>query len=90
MTTVRALDVVAGVGLGLVSTVGLVAVAYAIARPSLPATIERATVAELRAYRLQVDRSNPLAAILADAVGAEQLAALVGRIVRRVAEEKLP
>lgn len=87
---VRVRDVAAGVGLGLASTVGLVALVYAIARPSLPSTIERATVAELRAYRLQVDRNNPLAAILADALGAEQLAALVGRIVKRVAEEKLP
>lgn len=88
--SVRARDVAAGVGLGLVSTLGLVALAYVVVRPSLPSTIERATIAELRAYRLTVDRSNPLAAVLADALGAEQLAALVGRIVRRVVEEKLP
>lgn len=81
---------VVGVGVGLAATVGLVGLAYAVARPSLPSTIERATVAELRAYRLQVDRNNPLAAILADALGAEQLAAMIGRIVKRVADEKLP
>lgn len=81
---------VVGVGVGLAATVGLVGLAYVVARPSLPSTIERATVAELRAYRLTVDRSNPLAAILADALGAEQLAAMIGRIVKRVAEEKLP
>lgn len=88
--SVRAVDVAAGVALGFVATGCALVVAYVAARPTLPAAIERATVRQVLRYRLDVDRSNPLAGVVADALGGDQLARMIGRVVRDLAEEKLP
>lgn len=87
---VRAIDVAAGVGLGLVVSLGSLALAYAVARPSIPPTIERVVYRELLRYRETIGRDNPVAAALADVVGTQQIASLVARIAAEVAREKLP
>jgi hypothetical protein len=87
---VRGRDVAAGVALGLLSSLGAIALAYVAVRPSIPATVERVVYRELLRYRETIGRENPVAAALADVVGTQQIASLVARIAAEVAREKLP